>query len=185
MPDSVRASRRWPWIVGVAVSFFGGCGLGLLLFAAGMAHMFDVPCPAVYRPRAGDDIAPLQAGPGIFQPRLLSHPMGSPRAGRVAHVQGTVMLLVHVGTDGSVTETRLLRSSGFCPFDIEALSGVKSWRFSPGMRLGEPVAAWRLLNIRFDRGASAPTAARYANVTISASNPAAAQTERPWPPAPG
>jgi TonB family protein len=152
MSDIVKAPRRWPWILGIIAAFVLGAGGGLMFLALGMALMFNVSCPAVFQPRAGDNIAPLEAGPGVFQPQLGAHPLAFPRAARVARVRGTVTLLAYVGTNGAVLETRLLRSSGFCPFDIEALKDVKLWHFIPGMRQGTPVESWKLLTIDFGGG---------------------------------
>jgi len=152
MSEIAKRPRRWPWIVGIGLGLLSGCAGGVVFSAIGMAHMYNVPCPALYQPRAGDGIVPLASGPGVFQPRLLSHPMTFPAAGRLARVQGVVTLIVYVGTDGTVFQARLLRSSGFCPFDIAALKDVTQWRFSPAMQAGAPVAAWRLMNIFYDRG---------------------------------
>ncbi|MEO8857862.1 MAG: energy transducer TonB, partial [Burkholderiaceae bacterium] len=54
--------------------------------------------------------------------------------------QGTVLLDVLVGADGSAKKVQLKRSSGFDRLDKAALSTVQQWRFVPGTRAGVPEA---------------------------------------------
>lgn len=64
--------------------------------------------------------------------------------------QGTVMLRVLVGTDGTPLEVSIDRSSGNKFLDREAKQHVlKSWRFRPAMRDGVAVQAYGLVPIDF------------------------------------
>ena len=48
-----------------------------------------------------------------------------------------------VGTDGSVTDARVVRSNPPRVFDREALNAVERWRFQP---IGAPVTTRRTFN---------------------------------------
>jgi protein TonB len=56
-----------------------------------------------------------------------------------AGVGGTVVLSVTVGTAGSPTEVRLVQGSGQQALDAAAQEGVRSWKFDPATRNGQPV----------------------------------------------
>ncbi|HDS0949298.1 TPA: energy transducer TonB [Stenotrophomonas maltophilia] len=55
---------------------------------------------------------------------------------------GEVLMEITVGTDGSVTNARVLRATPSRIFDREALNAVKRWRFEP---VGAPVTTRRTL----------------------------------------
>ncbi|WP_313178701.1 energy transducer TonB [Stenotrophomonas sp.] len=55
---------------------------------------------------------------------------------------GEVLMEITVGTDGSVTNARVLRATPSRVFDREALNAVKRWRFEP---VGAPVTTRRTL----------------------------------------
>lgn len=63
--------------------------------------------------------------------------------------QGTVVLLVTVGTDGRVADIRVSTSSGFSRLDNAALSAVKKWRWAPIVRGGQPVTVQGYVEIPF------------------------------------
>lgn len=63
--------------------------------------------------------------------------------------QGTVLLSVLVGTDGSVAEVGVSHSSGFERLDKAALEAVRRWRWSPMLRGGEPVMVRGIVDIPF------------------------------------
>lgn len=84
-------------------------------------------------------------------PRLLSSP--SPRYPRDAQrrgISGTVLLRVHVGTDGAPDGIDLVQGSGSRDLDRAAVEGVRRWRFAPAMRNGQPVEAAVQVPITFD-----------------------------------
>jgi TonB family protein len=68
---------------------------------------------------------------------------------RGAKLQGTVMLLITVGTDGRAGNMKVLRSLGL-GLDEKAIEAVKQWKFKPAMQDGEPieVATTVLVNFR-------------------------------------
>ena len=63
--------------------------------------------------------------------------------------EGTVLLLVHVRTDGTVDHVEVLRSSGRAVLDREALRAVSGWRFTPALERGTPAAARVEVPVRF------------------------------------
>jgi protein TonB len=70
-----------------------------------------------------------------------------PEVARQARMEGTVLLQVHVGTDGRVHDVRIMRSAGV--FDGAAEEAVRRWRFRPALANGRPVAVWVAIPIRF------------------------------------
>ena len=64
--------------------------------------------------------------------------------------EGTVRLQILVGTEGRVEEVRVIGSSGYAELDQAAQRVVRSWRFSPALQKGVPVAAWATLPVVFD-----------------------------------
>lgn len=71
----------------------------------------------------------------FLQNQKPSYPPLSRRLGE----QGTVMVEVLVGVDGTVQRVGIKRSSGFDRLDQAALSAVRRWRFVPGKVAGVPV----------------------------------------------
>jgi len=74
-------------------------------------------------------------------PRLIESPRPAyPRISLRLEEQGAVLLRIHVGADGHVSDVDLLQSSGFERLDQAALAAVRRWRFDPQLRDGEAVA---------------------------------------------
>lgn len=63
--------------------------------------------------------------------------------------QGTVFLTVLVGTDGSVAEINVSRSSGSARLDKAALEAVRRWRWSPVKQAGMAVMVRGIVDIPF------------------------------------
>jgi len=80
-----------------------------------------------------------QPGNGVSAPKLLKivQPQYTAAAMR-AKVQGTIVLECIVMPDGTITDARVKRSLPF-GLDDEAIKAARQWRFSPGLRQGEPV----------------------------------------------
>ncbi|HBS61709.1 MAG TPA: energy transducer TonB, partial [Stenotrophomonas sp.] len=62
---------------------------------------------------------------------------------------GEVLVEITVGTDGSVTNARVLRANPARVFDREALNAVKRWKFEP---VGAPVTTRRTLTFAPEGG---------------------------------
>ncbi|HVJ63021.1 MAG TPA: TonB family protein [Tahibacter sp.] len=63
--------------------------------------------------------------------------------------EGTVMLRVKIGTDGTPLEAIVESSSGHASLDRAAREAVMRWRFTPGTKNGQPFVAWGLVPIAF------------------------------------
>jgi protein TonB len=90
-------------------------------------------------------------GNGVTQPRVLREvkPAYTAEAMR-AKVQGVVWLRCVVMPDGSVGRVEVVRSlDSTFGLDQEAVKAARQWRFSPGMRLGEPVSVRITIELTF------------------------------------
>ena len=78
-------------------------------------------------------------------------PQYPPEAGR-ARIEGTVVLLAVIGTDGSVKDVRV--ENGLPILAQAAINAVKQWRYKPYMINGEPVEVDSRITINFTLSAS-------------------------------
>ena len=78
-------------------------------------------------------------------------PQYPPEAGR-ARIEGTVVLMAVIGTDGSVKDVRV--ESGLPILAQAALDAVRQWRYKPYMVDGEPVEVESRITINFTLSAS-------------------------------
>lgn len=62
---------------------------------------------------------------------------------------GKVILNVEVLAEGTAGQVLLYQSCGHDILDNAALQTVKTWRFTPARRLGQPVTQWFLVPIKF------------------------------------
>lgn len=90
-------------------------------------------------------------GAGITLPRVLREVKPAYTADAMrAKVQGTVWLECIVLQDGSVGEVKVTRSlDPVFGLDQEAIKAAKNWRFSPGLRMGEPVPVIITIELTF------------------------------------
>jgi len=70
-----------------------------------------------------------------------------PEAARRAGIDGVILVQALVRADGSVGETRIVKS--IPALDAAAAECVMRWRFKPGMSHGKPVAVWVGIPIKF------------------------------------
>jgi len=90
-------------------------------------------------------------GAGITLPRVLhdEHPQYTSDAMR-AKVQGAVVVECVVLADGSVGDVRVVRSlDPTFGLDQQAVAAARKWRFTPGTRLGQPVAVLVTIELTF------------------------------------
>ncbi len=73
-----------------------------------------------------------------------------PENARAKGWEGTVKLQILVNTDGRVEDVRIVAGSGYAELDQTAQRAVRSWRFSPALKNGSPVAAWATVPVVFD-----------------------------------
>ncbi|MEW5903235.1 MAG: energy transducer TonB [Pseudomonadota bacterium] len=72
-----------------------------------------------------------------------------PRVARRMGYQGRVVLNVEVLAEGLAGEVKLQSSSGYDILDNAAIQTVKTWKFAPARRFGQPVTQWFLVPIKF------------------------------------
>ena len=67
---------------------------------------------------------------------------------RIARLEGTVLLYIVVGEDGSPHDLRVLRPLGL-GLDEQAVDTVRMWRFQPGIKEGKPVPVQATIEVNF------------------------------------
>ncbi len=72
-----------------------------------------------------------------------------PMVARRMGYNGKVILNVEVLAEGRAGQVLLYKSSGYDILDNAALQTVKTWKFSPAKRFGQPVTQWFLVPIKF------------------------------------
>ena len=98
-----------------------------------------VPAPAPAIESAGD----------LSSTMVAAVPPRYPHESRRKREQGTVVLMVLLGIDGSVADLSISQSSGYERLDRAALTAVRRWRWSPTRRNGTPVMVRGLVEIPF------------------------------------
>lgn len=92
---------------------------------------------------------PYRVGGGVSAPRILFAPDPDySEEARKAKYQGTVVLWVVVGPDGRPRDVRVQRSLGL-GLDEKAMEAVKSWKFEPARKDGQPVAVQINVEVNF------------------------------------
>jgi len=90
-------------------------------------------------------------GNGVELPRVVREVRPNYTADAMrAKVQGTVWVEAVVLPDGTVGESRVVRSlDSTFGLDQEALKAAKQWRFAPGTRMGQPVPVLVTIELTF------------------------------------
>jgi TonB family protein len=92
---------------------------------------------------------PYRVGGGVSAPRALYAPDPEySEEARKAKYQGTVVLYVVVGPDGRPRDVKVSRSLGL-GLDEKAIEAVKSWKFDPARKDGQPVAVQISVEVNF------------------------------------
>jgi protein TonB len=84
-----------------------------------------------------------QPQPQPQQPGQDCPPPVYPAEALQARMSGVSTMAFLVGSDGVVREARLLKSSGHAILDQAAQAALRLCRFTPVVKNGHPVAAWR------------------------------------------
>jgi protein TonB len=108
---------------------------------------FD-PAPIAPTPPAPTVATPM-VEPSFAADYLRNPAPAYPSASRRNGEQGTVLLRVLVNIAGDAAQVEIQRSSGFERLDDAARAAVRRWKFVPGRRGGEPVAAWVIVPLAF------------------------------------
>ena len=72
-----------------------------------------------------------------------------PRLSKRMGEQGTVIVRVFIGLQGTAEQAEIRTSSGYDRLDKAALDTVQRWRYVPGKRHGTPEAMWFNVPVRF------------------------------------
>ena len=101
--------------------------------------------------QAGPAIAPAPelVLPSADADYLNNPPPVYPRQSKRMGEQGTVVVRVLIGLQGSAEKAEIRTSSGFARLDQAALETVQRWRYVPGKRNGSPEAMWFNVPVRF------------------------------------
>ena len=112
------------------------------------ASSADTYGPGVQRASKVEQAPILEVSPEVAEGSLLHRVEPDyPEEARQQQIQGTVVLDVHTGRDGSVQEVKLL--SGQPLLAEAAIAAVKQWRFKPRMVKGEPVEMQTTVTLSF------------------------------------
>lgn len=103
------------------------------------------PATPAPRPAAPPTLVSDDLGATMISAKPPSYPLESRRK----REQGTVVLMLALGTDGRVADIRLAKSSGYDRLDRAALGAVRHWRWSPTIRDGIAVAVRGIVEIPF------------------------------------
>ena len=92
---------------------------------------------------------PYRVGGGVSAPRVIYDPEPEfSEEARKAKFQGTVILWVLIGADGRVHEAKVYRSVGM-GLDEKAIAAVRTWRFEPARKDGQPVPVQVNVEVNF------------------------------------
>jgi periplasmic protein TonB len=131
------------------VPAIGGSPTGVLAEAIGSARSVPVPIKTPDPP----PVKRIRVASRVVEANLIHDvaPQYPPEAGR-ARVEGTVVLMAVIGTDGSVKDVRV--ESGLPMLAQAAIDAVRQWRYKPYMIDGEPVEVDSRITINFTLRAS-------------------------------
>jgi protein TonB len=86
---------------------------------------------------------------GVSIPRVIYDPDPDyTDAARLSKLQGTVGLWVIVGTEGQVQDVHVRRGLGY-GLDEKAIAAVRTWRFEPARKDGQPIAVRVGVDVNF------------------------------------
>lgn len=89
------------------------------------------------------------AGGDVDASTRAQYPIRYPPAALRALVTGSVWVAARYDASGTVTDTRIHRSSRNTDLDRAALAGVKKWKINPGLVQGQPVGGKALVEVVF------------------------------------
>jgi protein TonB len=90
----------------------------------------------------------LRVGGDIQPPRKLHHVNPQyPETARAIRLQGTVVLDCTIGTDGRITDVRVVQGSPL--LEGAAVAAVQQWIYTPTKLNGQPVAVIMTVTVRF------------------------------------
>ena len=98
-------------------------------------------------------VKPAEVAAPVVEPDYragyLNNQLAYPLAARRMGIQGRVVLNVEILADGVAGQINVQQSSGHEMLDSAALESIKSWRFVPARRAGQPFTKWFTIPITF------------------------------------
>jgi periplasmic protein TonB len=148
-PPPVAVALTSGVVGGVPGGLVGGAPIGGLSEVLGSKRSLPVPAKT-------PDAVPvkrIRVASRVVEANLIQEvtPQYPPEAGR-ARIEGTVVLLATIATDGSVKDVRV--ESGLPILAQAAIDAVKQWRYKPYMIDGEPGEVDSRITINFNLSAS-------------------------------
>ena len=110
--------------------------LGLVLACAASAHALATRDAPPVAPTAGITRSAIADFSTCRKPQY-------PQADIAAGHEGTVTVNFRVDASGVVTDSTILRSSGYASMDEAARGALHRCRFAPALRNGQPVSSWQ------------------------------------------
>ena len=149
IPAPVHETQEAPPPVGTMGGVAGGVPVGVFSDAVGSARSM----PMVAKTPEPTPIKRIRVASRVAEANLIHDvtPQYPPEAGR-ARIEGAVVLLAVIGTDGTVKDMRV--ESGLPVLAQAAMDAVKQWRYKPYMVNGEPVEVDSRITINFTLSAS-------------------------------
>jgi len=92
---------------------------------------------------------PLQIGGDVLAPIRIHAPQPQyTEAAKKARIQGVAIAQAIVDKEGNVTDVKILKGLPM-GLDHEALKAIRTWKFEPATRNGEPVSVYYTITLRF------------------------------------
>ncbi len=91
---------------------------------------------------------PVRVGGAVKEPKKIKDVAPVyPDEARQAGVQGMVIIETTIGTDGAVSDVKVLRSVAL--LEMAAVEAVKQWKYEPTLIDGEPVSVLMVVTVNF------------------------------------
>ncbi|MEZ6036618.1 MAG: TonB family protein [Planctomycetota bacterium] len=134
------------------------------LASQALARVVPPPRPEHQQPVEAEQVTDAEVSPdAVAQPEAPSAPPQEyveaqradnappryPERERRLRHEGEVVLLVSVAADGEVVDVSVSRPARYDAFNREAVRAARSWRFTPALERGEPVASVTEITVEF------------------------------------
>jgi TonB family protein len=120
-------------------------------------------CAASQQPQASatlgpPPVTPYDVAPELINPSTVGRTMERlyREEWRNAGIEGCTLVWVHVGSEGTILESRLKTTSRSRELDSAALEVIRVMRFQPAVRAGVATAAWFDIPVVFSMGGVPP-----------------------------
>jgi TonB family protein len=144
-PSIFMRERSMPVFMGEEITVVqkgveGIRGVEKAIKAQKAAKVINSPLP---QPRVA---TPLPVLPPSISHRILpEYPVSALEQG----LEGTVLLSIYVGMNGSAERAEIKSSSGISELDASAVSAVSQWKFNPATQGGKTMSSWFEVPVRF------------------------------------